>query len=148
MNRPFCRFVSAWCAVALQLTLCGGFASAQTSPQNTIDEIASLRASARWDGVLVQWIGEVRENNLGFNVYRLSSAGRTKLNQEVIPGGVFYYSKMSPTTRSFGFLDHSGRVDSVYEVESVNVGGDSTSTHRVGAALDSQFAVRKSPIGE
>ncbi len=88
-------------------------------------DILSARASAKTQGVLVEWRSKPDPNNLGFNLYRLQGEQRTRLNAEIIPGGIFAGVRHAapPADYAFARFDPHGTADSIYYVESITVDG-------------------------
>src|SRR5687767_3867961 len=91
----------------------------------------SLTAGAVQDGsgrVVISWTADNESGNLGFNVYRLTSSGREKLNSHLISGAAFVSKRevlrqgrpyrWSDTVRDGEFVQ--------YEVEAVDLRGTRT----------------------
>ncbi|HLE63021.1 MAG TPA: C25 family cysteine peptidase [Pyrinomonadaceae bacterium] len=103
--------------------------------------IFSTSAIAFNQGVFVRWITSFELDNVGFNIYRVGSAGRLKLNREIIGGSVFIVGQNVPLRAgySYSFFDRKGVADSVYLVEAVGLDGSITSSAQVTSQSKAQF---------
>lgn len=101
------------------------FASGAKTRARESTGVHSVTATKTEDGVLLTWRSADRDDNLGFNVYRVSGARRIKLNRAVVPGVVFDSGRPAelPRRSSYAFLDRGGRSESVYLIENVTVEG-------------------------
>src|SRR3990172_195907 len=63
--------------------------SQQKDGLSRFTRLSSASAIAINQGVLVRWMTSFELDNVGFNIYRVGSAGRLKLNREIIGGSVF-----------------------------------------------------------
>jgi hypothetical protein len=73
--------------------------------------------------VLIEWSNAFDNTTLGFNVYRINSGQRTKLNSSLIAGSALISKARA---QSCAWIDPAGSADSQYEVESVDLRGDSS----------------------
>ncbi|HEX8618784.1 MAG TPA: C25 family cysteine peptidase [Thermoanaerobaculia bacterium] len=90
-----------------------------------------LEASAVQDSkgkVLVSWTTSFETNNLGFNVYRETSAGREKINKQLIAGSALFAAKKELTSgRGYRWKDRlKGTPFAQYYVEDVDLNGTRT----------------------
>jgi len=58
----------------------------------TVVELVSADATLGDNGVTVSWVSGFEQDTLGFNVYRVDPAGRTKVNQALVIAGAMSYS--------------------------------------------------------
>ncbi len=109
------------------------------------DQSINARATASPRGVLVEWTTPLDGQILGFNVFRFVRAQRVKLNPSLIAGPTLVFSGRS---QSFAWFDPVGTTDSTYEVESVDLRGESLQkTIAVpGAAATTLPAYRQTPL--
>ena len=73
--------------------------------------------------MLIEWSNGFDNATLGFNVYRITSGQRTKLNPSLIAGSALI---VKARAQSYAWIDPAGSADSQYEVESVDLRGDSS----------------------
>jgi Peptidase family C25 len=98
-------------------------ANAQANSSSANISFAGAVAGAK--GVLLEWRSS-DPNNLGFNIYRVQKGQRTRINGELIGGGIFRGVRhVDPgIEQSYSWLDRSGTADSTYEIESVGLMGE------------------------
>lgn len=98
-------------------------ANGQNNPNSSRITFAGAVAGSK--GVLLEWRSS-DVNNLGFNIYRLQGGQRTRINGNIIGGGVFRGVKhVAPVNeQSYSWFDRSGTADSTYEIESVSLFGE------------------------
>src|SRR5882724_1155439 len=87
------------------------------------EHLVQARATSCSRGVLVEWSNGIDTATLGFNVYRISSCQRTKLNSSLIAGSALIVRSRE---LSYAWMDPAGFADSQYEVESIDLRGDSS----------------------
>src|SRR5712671_4814022 len=87
------------------------------------EHLVQARATSCPRGVLVEWSNSVDTATLGFNVYRISSGQRTKLNSSLIAGSALI---LRSRALSYAWMDPAGFADSQYEVESIDLRGESS----------------------
>ncbi len=133
MNKFVQRVSSLSCLVAVLVSITtplvlsdSGVGTAKAQSQQRTTDITAAKASfASGSGVLVGWQVEIRDDNLGFNVYRIGNGQRLKVNRKMILGSAFAPRRPGNvrSSYSFSFLDQAGTADSIYEIESVNIDG-------------------------
>jgi len=96
-------------------------ATTQARAEGPFDEMIQLRATASRNGVLLEWTASFELGTLGFNVYRVSSGARAQLNSSLIAGGALVVQR----AQSYSWFDADGTPDSTYEVESIDLKGES-----------------------
>jgi hypothetical protein len=87
------------------------------------DERLNARATISPNGVLVEWAGESGMHTLGFNVYRVIDGRERKLNPGLLAGPALI---SNPHRERFSWFDPEGANNSSYEVESVDLHGQSS----------------------
>lgn len=107
-------------AICLIAPSVGIFASTSSA---VLEHPAQARATVCSRGVLVEWSNGFDNTTLGFNVYRISNEQRTKLNPGLIAGSALI---VKGRAQSFAWIDPAGTSDSQYEVESVDLRGESS----------------------
>jgi hypothetical protein len=107
-----------------------------TSPQ---DQALPVKATASAQGVLIEWQTGV-ETTLGFNVYQVSEGRRLKLNPTLIAGSALVVGQR---LQNYAWLDTAGRVQFVYEVESIDMRGEPAS-HGTAESISGSFSSRAS----
>src|SRR5436190_12225733 len=123
--KRFSRCVAVAIAAVLFAASIGQFhaaASPNPQPQAADAELTIVRATTSSHGGLVEWISQFDNRILGFNVFRLTGGQRVKLNPSLIAGPTMFFENR---TRNFAWFDPAGAVDSVYEVEAVDLTGES-----------------------
>lgn len=95
----------------------------QTNPNSSKISFAGAVAGSK--GVLLEWRSS-DVNNLGFNIYRVQAGQRTRINGDIIGGGVFRGVKhVAPVNeQSYSWFDRNGTADSTYEIESLSLFGE------------------------
>ncbi len=83
-----------------------------------------VRATATPGGVLIEWAGAFTSDILGFNIYRTAGGGTHKINESLIAGPTLVFGTRSP---SYFWFDRTGTSGSEYEVEAINVRGQTAS---------------------
>ncbi|HLA09941.1 MAG TPA: C25 family cysteine peptidase [Pyrinomonadaceae bacterium] len=127
---------SLLCA-GLPTPIVSAFVEAEAVPanQNQI-ELVALTAESTGEGVRIEWRQLFDHGNLGFNLYRSVNNSWSKLNREIIPGGVFQPTAegLTPRLQSLAFVDPQGDAGSTYLLESVSTSGEIrvTTTQAVG----------------
>jgi len=86
------------------------------------EHLGQARATSCPRGVLVEWSNGIDTATLGFNVYRISSGQRTKLNSSLIAGSALIVR----SALSYAWMDPAGFADSHIEVESIDLRGESS----------------------
>jgi len=89
--------------------------------QLPLDLEAIARATVSPQGALVEWTSEFDNQVLGFNVFRINAAQRVKLNPSLIAGPTTIFSGR---TQRFAWFDSAGTVASTYEIESIDLRGE------------------------
>ncbi|HBB94156.1 MAG TPA: hypothetical protein DC054_02085 [Blastocatellia bacterium] len=97
-------------------------AFSQITNSPALERLVQPRATASHHGVLIEWFG-IDTVTLGFNVYRITSGQRTKLNPSLIAGSALI---VRARAQSYAWIDPAGSADSQYEIESVDLRGDSS----------------------
>ncbi len=144
MKRVVRRTISTGCLVAIVVSLLAlnwlcfsvnatGSNTKQVVQSTTVPQpinIYSALAVVSDQGVLLQWSSDTSKEILGFNIYRISAAERTKINREVVPGPVFLPEQQADfqSRTPYAFLDRAGNRNSVYLIEAVSVSGTSGAT--------------------
>ena len=95
----------------------------KTAATSALECLVQARATATPQGVLIEWTTGLDMSSLGFNVYRITNGQRTKLNLSLIAGSALV---VKARTQSYAWMDPAGASDSQYEVESVDLRGDSS----------------------
>ena len=97
---------------------------AARASQNSDATVFAATVRVTEQGSLVEWRSDLSDENLGFNVYRIEQGQRTKLNEEIIPGGVFLNANVRQRGgRAFAFLDKNGTKQSTYFIEALTTNG-------------------------
>jgi hypothetical protein len=96
-------------------------ASIQTSDAS-FEHFLQVRAIVSDKGALVEWRTGSEPDTLGFNIFRIKNRERTQLNPGLIAGSALI-ARGHPQTLSW--FDKQGTIDCVYEVESVDLRGES-----------------------
>src|SRR5436190_4302691 len=115
-------------AVVIVAVLLAAQLSASTHNPRDIAEVrtpeptTNARATVSPHGVLVEWNSEFDNRILGFNVFRIGRAQRFKLNPGLIAGPTMIFGGRAP---GFAWFDPAGASDCTYEVESVDLHGES-----------------------
>lgn len=103
--------------------------------ERTVGEtkLSAVEAVALTRGVLLKWRTSFELDNAGFNVYRVHSSKKIKLNRNIIGGSVFIVGQSVPlrTGYSYSFFDRGGSSDSTYSVEAVGLNGSITSSGQI-----------------
>ncbi|HYI10775.1 MAG TPA: C25 family cysteine peptidase [Thermoanaerobaculia bacterium] len=74
--------------------------------------------------VLITWTPAAETGNLGFNVYRETSAGRARVNRQLIAGSAFFTAKQVGAGRGYRWKDQVAPGEfAQYSVESVSLNG-------------------------
>ena len=92
----------------------------------TAVQLASFRAIPRQGGgILLEWKTREEIRNLGFNVFRLDSQKRRRLNPSLIAGSALLIRGGLPqhAAKTYQWFDPEGTVQSVYELEDVDLNG-------------------------
>jgi uncharacterized repeat protein (TIGR01451 family) len=92
----------------------------------TAVQLVSLRAMPQTDGtVVVEWKTREEVRNLGFNVYRVSTGARTRLNPSLIAGAALILRNGKPqhAAKTYQWIDTNPIPGSSYELEDVDLGG-------------------------
>jgi len=95
----------------------------RTSEAPAEEHLVQARATVCPRGVLVEWSNGLDTATLGFNVYRITGGQRTKLNSSLIAGSALITRARA---KSYAWIDPTGTSDSQYEVESVDLRGESS----------------------
>ncbi|MFN2578346.1 MAG: C25 family cysteine peptidase [Pyrinomonadaceae bacterium] len=95
----------------------------KTAETAAFEHLVQARATASPRGVLIEWSNGLDAGTLGFNVYRIIDGQRTKLNPGLIAGSALV---VRARVQSYSWIDPGGTFDSQYEVESVDLRGDSS----------------------
>src|ERR1051326_8318403 len=112
--------------------------------QTNYDQTTTARATASSRGVLVEWTSQFENRILGFNVFRIAGAQRVKLNPGLIAGPTMVFSSRQ---QSFAWYDPAGTLDSTYEVESIDLRGESSApTTMTPDAAATLPAYRQTPL--
>jgi hypothetical protein len=108
-------------------------------PRDT--KISSVSAIASRHGVLIRWGTSFELDNVGFNVYRVGSTERLKLNREIIGGSIFIVGQKVPLRAgySYSFFDPKGTADSIYLVEAVALDGSITRSWQIAPQWRDNF---------
>jgi hypothetical protein len=123
-----------------------GAAEQQTGAAQNELKITSSSAIKTTDGVLLQWRTNTTADNVGFNIYREKDGKRTRANREIIPGAAFGPpAAMMRGGYSYGWLDRSGSVDSVYYIESINLQGAAKLHDALGPVVNQTGAGTQTP---
>ncbi len=132
MNNLIKRVSSLSCLVAVLASLIAPLelrasvvSKATRSHSPATADFSAVTASASGSGVLVRWQIEITDDNLGFNVYRITDGERVRVNRELVLGSVFA-PRRPGSVRSgyaFSFFDKTGGPDSIYVIEAVNIDG-------------------------
>src|ERR1044072_1825708 len=124
--KRFSRCVAITIAAAVLFTASiGQFHAAvvpNPQPQAAEAELTIVRATTSSHGGLVEWISQFDNRILGFNVFRRTGGKRVQLNPSLIAGPTMFFENR---TRNFAWFDAAGTVDSIYEVEAVDLRGES-----------------------
>lgn len=96
-------------------------------------KLSAVEAVALTRGVLLKWRTSFELDNAGFNVYRVYSSQKIKLNRNIIGGSVFIVGQSVPLRSgySYSFFDRGGSSDSTYSVEAVGLNGSITSSGQI-----------------
>ena len=88
-------------------------------------KISSATAAATTLGVLLQWRSSLDPNNLGFNVYRLQTGVRLRVNREIIPGAAFVANQRTRPSDSYSYswFDRGATADAIYYIEAISIQG-------------------------
>lgn len=86
------------------------------------DHSTAARATASPQGVLVEWTSSLANQILGFNLFRFAGGKRVKLNPSLIAGPTLIFSRRA---ERFAWFDPAGASDSIYEIESIDLRGES-----------------------
>lgn len=99
------------------------YASANQASRGPSDaQTTGARATVSPHGGLIEWTSEFDNRILGFNVFRIAGAQRVKLNPSLIAGPTMVFESRA---KSFAWFDPGGNIDSTYEVESIDLRGES-----------------------
>ncbi len=101
----------------------------QGNPWQVELQLTIATASASRAGVMVHWTTNGAPDNLGFNVYRVTSGLRVRVNPEIIPGAVFASTRpdLMRGGSSYSWFDAAGNENSTYVIEAVSVAGTAKS---------------------
>lgn len=110
------------------------------APQSEL-ELTATSATAVSGGVLIHWSTNSIADNAGFNIYRIKSGERTRVNRQMIPGAMFGPGTpaMMRGGYSYSWFDRGGTVNSIYVIESISVDGNSK-THQAISAVPGKTA--------
>lgn len=95
----------------------------KTSEAPAEEHLVQARATSSPRGVLIEWSNGLDAATLGFNVYRITSGQRVKLNSSLIAGSSLI---VRARAKVYSWMDAAGSPDSQYEVESVDLRGESS----------------------
>jgi hypothetical protein len=125
--------LTAFPAAAFSAFASGNSQQKDRLPRHTT--ISSASAVASNQGALIRWMTSFELDNVGFNVYRMRSTERLKLNREIIGGSVFIVGQNIPLRAgySYSFFDPKGAADSVYLIEAVGLDGSITSSAQIAS---------------
>jgi len=95
----------------------------------TVAHMLEMRAVADAKGkVLISWTTSFEADNLGFNIYRETSAGRVRINKQIIAGSAFFSGKRELSSgRSYRWKDRIQDGAFVqYAIEDIDLDGTRT----------------------
>ena len=95
-----------------------------------VSPINYAEAAAYTDGrgVWIQWKTDSETKNLGFDVYRLSSGKKIRVNPAFITGADLQAAESKITAGNYSFYDAAGDANSAYLVESYHADGQRISS--------------------
>jgi len=106
------------------------FTGGATATKFANDGFAPAASALRFDdGVSVRWHTGFEVNNLGFNIYRVDSGRRTRVNSQLIAGSALMVGGGTSlgAGKSYAWYDNSVVPrDAQYMIEAVDLSGDST----------------------
>jgi uncharacterized repeat protein (TIGR01451 family) len=109
----------------------------------TVVELVSASAVQDAKGkVSVSWTTSFEADNLGFNLYRQTAAGRVKVNRELIAGSALFAAKQALTSgRAYRWKDRvQGGAFAQYYLEDVDLNGTRTMHGPITPALVAEVA--------
>src|ERR1700704_6823243 len=133
IRRPSCNSSRTAAIAILTICLIAPLARVPASTSNpalnktyeapAAEHLVQARATSCSRGVLIEWSNSIDTATLGFNVYRISSGQRTKLNSSLIAGSALIVRSRA---LSYAWMDPAGFADSQYEIESIDLRGESS----------------------
>lgn len=101
-----------------------------TAECQTMASISSVAVSSGHGGNTIRWTTGAERNNLGFNIYVVTSAGKIvkKVNDRLVLGAM-----TTPIGEHYELLDSSGKPGDLYKLESVDIRGNLSETDSVKA---------------
>lgn len=94
-------------------------------------EFDSLNAFSDGEGVWIRWQMKTEQNNLGFNVYRISDGKSEVANPNFIPGGYMRSAEESVVGELYSFYDPHGGIGTAYVIETLAINGGKITSERI-----------------